>query len=421
MYKGKYVSVIIAAGGSGTRFGAGDPKQFLDVGGKSMLSAATEKFLLTDQTDQVVITAPKEHIERCCEIIVTDLGASWIGVNDGIQMLTLSMSNGKEIPVNIVSGGVDRAASVRAGLEVVGKEKDAEKGLVLIHDAARPYVSTGLIERVLEAAEQYGAAVPAVAVRDTVYFAGDDGFAETIPDRTRLKAVQTPQGFSFETIKKAHQAAMNEGLTVTDDGMPVLADGGRVVLVEGSHDNKKITIKDDMHSKLGIKSGGDMRIGMGFDAHRFAPDRALILGGIEIPFGKGLLGHSDADVVTHALMDAILGALSEGDIGKIFPDNDPAYEGISSIILLEEVVSLMKKRGYDVVNADITIVAEKPHLSKFREIIEKKLAGVLRTAPENVSVKATTTEKLGFTGREEGIAAEAAILLKMKTIKERQE
>ena len=421
MYKDKYVSVIIAAGGTGTRFGAGDPKQFLDIGGKSMLSAATEKFLLADQADQIVITAPNEHIERCSEIIVTELGASWIGANDGIQMLMISMSNGKEIPVHIVSGGIDRAASVRAGLEIAEKENDAEKGLVLIHDAARPYVSTGLIERVLEAAGQYGAAVPAVAVRDTVYFTDEDGFAETIPDRTRLRAVQTPQGFSFEIIKKAHIAAKDEGLTVTDDGMPVLADGGRVVLVEGSHDNKKITIQEDMYSKLGFRPGGGMRIGMGFDAHRFAPDRALILGGIEIPFHKGLLGHSDADVVTHALMDAILGALSEGDIGKIFPDNDPAYEGISSIILLEEVVSLMRKRGYEVVNTDITVVAEKPHLSKFREIIEKKLAGILRTSPENVSVKATTTEKLGFTGREEGIAAEAAVLLKIKTIKERQE
>ena len=411
MYKDRYLTLIIAAGGAGTRFGAGDPKQFLDIDGKSMLAASVEPFLLLGYIDEIIITVPDGFVERCCDLVVTELHGRWEHAKDGRQELIIPVL-GKDIFLYIVSGGMDRAASVRAGLDIAGKNNDAGGGLVLIHDAARPFVTTGLIERVLEGADEYGAAVPAISVRDTVYFTDDEEFAETIPDRARLRAVQTPQGFDLELIKRAHAEAFSEERLVTDDGMPVLLMGERVALVDGNHDNKKITIQEDIYIKSGLRAGYGTRIGIGYDVHGFEDGRPLILGGIEVPFFKGLAGHSDADVVTHALMDAILGALSEGDIGHMFPDTDPAYKGISSIILLEEVVSLMRKRGYEVVNVDITIVAERPRIANHRDVIEKKLASVLGVGQEDVSLKATTAEKLGFTGREEGIAAEAAVLLK---------
>jgi len=386
MYKDRYLTVIIVAGGAGTRFGSSDPKQFLDIGGKSMLASAAEPFLHLHYTDEIVITAPIGYLDRCGSLIEEELPKK------------------RDIIISIVSGGADRAASVRAGLDASAQNSLGESGLVLIHDASRPFVTDGLINSVLEAAYKYGAAVPAVSVPDTVYITDEEGFAETIPDRNRLRAVQTPQGFDFALIKRAHAAALTEGGTVTDDGMPVLSAGERVALVEGSRENKKITTKEDLYM--------GMRAGIGYDAHRFEEGRALILGGIEIAFDKGLAGHSDADVVTHALIDAILGALSAGDIGKMFPDTDPAYLGISSIVLLEEAVRLMRKQGYEVVNADITVVAEKPRMEGYREAIERKLSGILGTGQEDISLKATTTEKLGFTGREEGIAAEAVVLLK---------
>ena len=413
MYKGKYLTVLIAAGGAGTRFGAGDPKQFLDIGGRSMLTSSIEPFLLLGYVDEIVVTAPGTYIERACDLIIKELGAMWVHTKDGNQKLKISTRE-KDIFLYVVSGGIDRAASVRAGLDAAGKDNPEEGGLVLIHDAARPFVNTGLIERVIDAAYTYGAAVPAISVRDTVYFTDEYDFAETIPDRARLRAVQTPQGFALELIKKAHAAAVGEGLTVTDDGMPVLSTGERVALVEGCHENIKITIQEDIYTRKGLYAGSGMRVGIGYDAHRFEEGSALILGGIEIPFFKRLSGHSDADVVTHALIDAILGALSEGDIGMMFPDTDEKYAGISSILLLEEVVSLMEKLGYEVVNADLTLVAEWPRMTNYREKIELRLAGVLGIEPEDISLKATTTEKLGFTGREEGIAAEAVVLLKAK-------
>jgi 2-C-methyl-D-erythritol 2,4-cyclodiphosphate synthase/2-C-methyl-D-erythritol 4-phosphate cytidylyltransferase len=402
MYRGRFLTVIIAAGGAGTRFGTDELKQFLDIDGKSMLSTATEPFLEVGYTDEIIITAPHGYLERCRDLIENELG--------GILVRE------KDIPVTFVNGGTDRAASVRAGLGASEQNNAKESGLVLIHDAARPFVTTDLIERVLETAYKYGAAIPVVPVRDTVYVTDEEGFADIIPDRTMLRAVQTPQGFDFAVIKKAHAISFEEGKTVTDDGMPVFSAGGKVALVEGNYENKKITRQGDIYCGQSISPGNGNRVGIGFDAHRFEEGRALMLGGIKVPFEKGLSGHSDADVITHALIDAILGALSEGDIGRMFPDTDPAYKGISSILLLEEAVRLMSKKGYEVVNADITIVAERPRMTDHREGIERKLAGVLCIDPEDISLKATTTEKLGFTGREEGIAAEAVVLLKTKQI-----
>ena len=410
MYKGKPVTVIIAAGGMGTRFSAEGPKQFSEVGGRSMVAMAAEPFLRDMSTDEIIFVTPEDYIEHACSLIAREFGATLLPASGGGRKLRV-FSGGREILLHIVCGGDDRAASVRAGLEAA-EASVVPDGLVLIHDAARPFVTGELIGRVLEAAFTQGAAVPAIPVRDTIYVVNEEGFAVSVPGRDGLRAVQTPQGFAFSMISGAHKYALANGLKVTDDGMPALAAGVRVAMVEGDPDNIKITTREDLRSLSRLTPGGGLRVGVGFDAHRFCDGRPLVLGGIEIPFEKGLAGHSDADVLTHSLMDAILGALREGDIGMLFPDTDPAYAGVSSMALLEKVVALMRERGYDIVNADMTLVAERPRMAPYREAVERSLAAALDTAPENVSLKATTTEKLGFTGREEGIAAEAVVLLR---------
>jgi len=420
MYKGKHFAAIIAAGGLGSRFGTesnGDvPKQFMDISCKSMIARAAEPFINSGFLDEIVFVAPMDYSRYTCRLIVCELGGVWIHANSSAQRLTIPIY-GKEILVKVVHGGQDRAASVRAGLKAIEGGEDAGGGLVLIHDAARPFVTLDLILRVLEAANEYGAAVPVTKVSDTVYVIGEDGCAAGIPDRLRLRGAQTPQGFDLALIRAAHKYALDEGVFPTDDGTPVYSIGRRVALVEGDHANIKITVPEDLPESEGRSaSGTGLRYGIGFDAHRFTEGRPLILGGLKIPFEKGLGGHSDADVLVHALMDAILGALREGDIGKLFPDSDPALSGVSSMALLSGVVSLMDARGYEVENVDMTIVLERPRMAGYSGAIEERLASALGTDPENVSLKATTTEKLGFTGREEGIAAEAVVLLKSKQI-----
>ena len=398
MYIDKNVSVIIAAGGSGSRLGVDVPKQFIDMGGRSMLSISAEPFLQNQYVDTVVFVVPSGDEEKTKSLIESELDC------EGANVL-------------FATGGADRAASVRSGLEAL----DA-KGLVLVHDAARPYVSNEIINRVIKKAYEEGAAIPAVPVKDTVYIVdnSDTMIASEIPDRSKLFAVQTPQGFDFEILSEAHGSAKAENIAVTDDGMPVMKCGKPVYLVEGDYSNKKITTPEDLdnhesiYSSVGYigESNAHYRVGMGFDVHRFEEGRKLILGGVEIDHDKGLLGHSDADVLTHALMDAVLGALCLGDIGGMFPDSDAQYKGISSIILLEKVVQCMKARGYELVNADLTVIAEKPKLAGYKLQIEESLAAVFGVDKSIITVKATTTEKLGFTGREEGMGAEGIVLLR---------
>jgi len=418
MYEGKYLAVIIAAGGMGTRFGfesaEGDPKQFISIGGKSMIMAAAEPFLRIGCVDEIIFVTPMGYSRHTCRLIVRELGGVWVHARSSAQML-MARYGDKETAVRVVHGGMDRASSVRSGLKAI--HDDGAGGLVLIHDAARPFVSEDLIMRVLEASDKYGAAVPVARVSDTVYIMGEEGMAAGVPDRGRLRGAQTPQGFDLATIRLAHKRAADEGTSPTDDGAPVFAGGGRVALVDGEPANIKITVPEDLPEMTSFRGGeSGLKAGIGFDAHRFREGRPLILGGVKIPFDKGLDGHSDADVLTHALMDAILGALHEGDIGKLFPDSDPALKGVSSMALLAGVVSLMDQRGYEIENVDLTVVAERPRVAPHREEIERWLSKALGTTHERVSLKATTTEKLGFTGREDGIAAEAIVLLKNKMI-----
>ena len=372
MYKGKNVTAIITAAGKGSRMGASLPKQFLKIGNKTILEKAIIPFEKADCIDQILVVSGEEFIEIC-------------------EDLCKGMTKVKKV----VEGGRERQDSVHNALKLV------EDGYVLIHDGARPYITEKVILNVLDDVSEVGAAVAAVPVKDTIRRETIKG-GETLK-RSELYSVQTPQGFEVSLIKEAFAKAYEEGFYGTDDAGLVDRMGRKVAVSEGDYANIKITTKEDMPVEV--------RVGTGFDVHRLVEGRKCIICGVDIPFERGLLGHSDADVALHALMDAMLGAAALGDIGKHFPDTDPKYKGISSIKLLEYVNGFIADEGYTLGNCDVTIMAQKPkmlpHINQMRENIAK----ALNVPVGAVNVKATTTEKLGFVGREEGIAAEAVCIL----------
>ncbi len=309
---------------------------------------------------------------------------------------------------------------MRAGLDCADSllNDEDEDAIVLIHDAARPFVSRRVIDAVTEAAARTGAAIPAVALKDTVRqttlpeecsdirqaFAENLDLMESLTlRRGSLCSVQTPQGFSAGILRRAYKKAYEDGFSGTDDASIVERLGISITIIEGDYANYKITTKEDLKT--------EMRIGSGYDVHRLVEERPLFLCGVEIPHDRGLLGHSDADVALHALMDALLGAAALGDIGKHFPDTDERYKGISSMRLLEEVRGMLEKEGYFLGNADITIIAQKPKIASYIPQMRKVIAETLKTEANKINIKGTTTEKLGFVGREEGIAAEAVCVL----------
>lgn len=303
-------------------------------------------------------------------------------------------------PCVVVAGGETRADSVRHGLEVASGE------LVAIHDAARPFVSQAVITAALQAAAQTGAAAPAVPVKDTIKVADADGLVQNTPDRATLYAVQTPQCFSRKLYLEALERVTGEKAhLVTDDCSLFELAGFPVTLTQGDYENYKITTKEDLQKEK------TMRIGHGYDVHRLVEGRKLILGGVDIPYEKGLLGHSDADVLLHAIMDAVLGAAALGDIGKHFPDTDPAYKGADSLALTRAVAKLIAEHGYTVGNIDATILCQAPKLAPHITTMRQNIADAFGVSLDAVSVKATTEEHLGFTGEGLGIAAHAVALL----------
>lgn len=303
-------------------------------------------------------------------------------------------------PCTVVQGGETRADSVRNGVAAAKGE------LVAIHDAARPFVSRAVITAALQEAAKTGAAAPAVPVKDTIKVAGTDGRVLDTPDRSTLYAVQTPQCFSRALYLQALSAVTGEkARLVTDDCSLFELAGLPVSLTEGDYENYKITTKED------LKKEKTMRIGHGYDVHRLVEGRKLILGGVEIPYEKGLLGHSDADVLLHAIMDAVLGAAALGDIGKHFPDTDPAYKGADSMALTRAVAELIRQHGYTVGNIDATILCQAPKLAPHIAAMRQNIATAFGVELDAISVKATTEEHLGFTGEGLGIAAHAVALL----------
>ena len=308
----------------------------------------------------------------------------------------------------IVEGGADRCFSVTNAVNALAPSDD----IVVIHDAVRPFVTEQQIDAVIDAATSHGASTLAARVTNTIKQAKGDEAFKTL-DRSNLWSIQTPQAFKKDILCNAVSHAEKTGDFGTDECYIVEKTGRTVKLVEGTGKNIKVTTKSDLLFAESIlrKDTGKMRIGTGYDAHRLVEERKLILGGVEIEHSKGLLGHSDADVLCHAICDAVLGALGQGDLGKHFPDTDSRYKGISSIKLLEYAEDLLEKNSFKIGNIDATVVAQKPKVFPFIEKMRENIAGALNTDKGNISIKATTTEGMGFEGREEGISAQAAVVI----------
>jgi 2-C-methyl-D-erythritol 4-phosphate cytidylyltransferase/2-C-methyl-D-erythritol 2,4-cyclodiphosphate synthase len=377
-----HVWAILAAAGRGNRFGASEPKQFLAAGGATLLERAAGTFLDHPAVEGVVLVLPADRVEK----------------GQGIPDEWKNRSG-----VRVVAGGSFRAESVRRGLQALPPECD----LVLVHDAARPCASASLLTRVIDAAWRDGACVPVVPVVDAVCEVDGKGLRVRGVDRQHLRLSQTPQGFRREVLEHAYHKAGGSLEEVPDEGALVAAAGDVVVTVPGEPDNIKVTVPRD------LKRAGLLipRVGHGYDVHRLGPDRKLILGGVEIPHPAGLIGHSDGDVVLHALADAVLGAACGGDIGRHFPDDDPAFKDADSLDLLRRVVGHVRGNGWRVVSADLTVVAQQPRLAAHLPGMEGNIAGALGVEPGCVNVKATTEEGLGFTGTGQGIAAHAVAVL----------
>ena len=311
----------------------------------------------------------------------------------------------------LVPGGAERGASVYRGLQ----ETRAE--MVLVHDAVRPFISEGLLERVVAATREHGAVLPALPVVETIKEVADDRVVGT-PRRERLWQAQTPQGFDRELLLRAYHAAGTDAVA-TDDAALVERLGHAVCVVPGEADNRKLTTPEDLawaewrvRAREQVPTMG-LRIGQGYDVHRLEEGRPLILGGVVVPFARGLAGHSDADVLTHAIIDALLGALAAGDIGQLFPDSNAQYKDISSLVLLEQVGTLIAERGARVLHIDAVVAAQRPKLAPHIAAMRQTLAATLGLDVGQVSLKATTTERLGFVGREEGMEAQAVALLEL--------
>lgn len=370
---------VIVAAGAGSRFGGSVAKQFVPVAGKPTLLWSLEALLQTRDLVSVVIVAPP-------------------GQEDQIRQMLPHGWN-----IHVVSGGATRNASVRAGLDalcVFGPD------CVLIHDAARPGLTPDVISELVSALEHADAAAPALPLADALKRAEGDEVRSV--SRDHVVRIQTPQAFRWPVIEKAFAQAADPAV---DDLSLVEAQGVRIALTRGRHELMKITYAEDIPVVEKLIAGASARVGTGFDVHAFEPGHAVILCGIEIPHTHKLEGHSDADVAWHALTDAILGALALGDIGDHFPPSDPQWKGAPSVRFLEHAVRLAHDRGFRVANADITILAERPKISPFREQMRISSARALAVDVDAVSVKATTTEKLGFIGRGEGIAAQASVLM----------
>ena len=378
---------IILAGGSGSRMGAARNKVLLELQGKPVITRSVEAF--SGLVEGIVLVSRPEDIP--------DMQAAMKAAG---------------VAVAIVPGGDTRQASVWNGLCAL----PADCTHVLIHDGARCLVDEGTIRRCMASVEAHGTGVAAIPAIDTIKQVDAESVVTATPDRSQLRAVQTPQGFTLDIIRRAHESAQQAGFLGTDDASLVERMGQPVRLTEGDRRNIKLTTPEDMimaEAFLG-RSFPTLRVGQGYDVHRLVEGRDLILCGVKVPHTLGLLGHSDADVALHALMDAMLGAMALGDIGKHFPDTDEKYRGISSMTLLEHVTCLLHQHRARVANCDVTIVAQKPKLLPYIPAMRENIAAVLQLPLDRVNVKATTTERLSFEGHEEGISAQAICLVEQR-------
>ncbi len=383
-----YVSALIAAGGRGVRLGAGQPKQFLEIGGRSILDLSVTALAASDRIDEIVVALPADHL--------AEVAGSWPA---------------SPKPVTFVAGGARRQDSVSHAFAKSSRSAD----VIVIHDAARPFVTAGLIARTIDAARAHGAAIAAISVRDTVKQAGAaaaDGsrpIRATIP-RESVFLAQTPQAFRRDVLERA--LAAGQSIDATDEAMLVERLGLPVHVVDGDERNIKITTAGDLaaaQSRTNL-----MRIGNGYDLHPLVAGRPLILAGVTIPFELGLAGHSEADIVCHAVTDAVLGAAGAGDIGRLFPDTDPKWKGADSIALLRGAIARVHEAGYRVSNVDVTVIAQRPKLLPYLEGMRANLAAALGVDTGAVSVKGKTNEGVDSMGRGESMACHAVALLSAK-------
>lgn len=369
-------AAIVVAAGKGLRAGGDVPKQFARWRGKPLLRHSVEAMLDGGASEVIVVIA--DDAEELARLALTGLDSC-----------------------RLVTGGATRQESVRSGLEALASQTPER---VLIHDAARPGLSRTVIDRLLAALGQYAGAIPVLPVVDSLAIAAGNMMSGAAA-REQLRRVQTPQAFRFDAILAAHRAwhgAPNAG----DDAQVLIAAGGNVALVEGDELLRKVTFAEDLMAAL-----PPMRIGQGFDVHRLVEGEELWLCGVHVPHSRGLAGHSDADVALHAVVDALLGAIGDGDIGTHFPPSDPQWKGAPSPLFVEHAVTLVNAAGYRISNLDVTVICEEPRIGPYRDAMREKLAALLCVDLTQVSVKATTTERLGFTGRGEGIAAQAVACL----------
>jgi len=375
---------LVVAGGRGSRFGGELPKQYRSLAGTALLRHSVETF------------CRHPHIDGVRVVIHPDDQALYDEAMHGLNLLPPCY------------GGKERQDSARLGLESLAEIKPNR---VLIHDAARPFVDAGTIERVIAALNDAAGAIAAVPVTDTLK-RGDDGHIVGTVDRADLWRAQTPQGFRYDEILAAHRAVA--GNSLTDDAAVAERAGLNVMLVQATEENFKVTTEEDLRrAERLLDASIEQRVGTGFDVHHFGSGNHVMICGLRVEHSHGTVGHSDADVGLHALTDALLGTIGAGDIGSHFPPSDPRWKGAASERFLRHAASLVEARGGSIVNVDVTIICEKPKVGPHRDAMRQRLAEILGIAVERVSVKATTTDRLGFAGRGEGMAAQAAATVRL--------
>lgn len=398
------VSAVITGAGRGLRMG-GVAKQFMYLAGRPVIAHTIGQFQSCTFVDEIVVVTPPPDIEHVLRDVVERYGFSRVS--------------------HVVGGGATRQDSVYNGIMATLPDAD----VVLVHDAVRPLVTKEMIENVTKAAIEHGAAIVGVPVKDTIKAMDEDGFVAATPPRERLVAAQTPQAFRRDIIVEAHKAARKDGFLGTDDAALAERLGIRVAVVPGAETNIKLTTPDDVALVERLLSertarvyvpgsapdqqpaAAAPRVGIGYDVHRLGAGRRLVLGGVEIPFEMGLVGHSDADVLCHAVADAVLGAAGLRDIGFHFPNSDPQWEGASSLEILRISAGHAHGQGLVVTNVDVSVIAEAPTLGPYVSQMKANLAEALGITPDRVGIKATTNEGMGFVGRREGVAAYAVAML----------
>ncbi len=382
------VALLVAAG-SGSRAGGGTPKQYRMIGGKAVMAHAVD--------------ALAHH---------GGIDAIFVMIGAGQQEIARTMLGDRTVAA-LIEGADSRRGSVKAGLDAIAAAGGAEH--VLIHDAARPFLPGVVIDRLLDALASYDGAAPALPVADTLVRGTAEIMGEGVA-RDALYRVQTPQAFAFDAIMAAHDI-WDISREATDDAQILSAAGHDVRLVEGDERLEKLTYARDFErAEARMGTGMTVRVGMGYDVHRLAPNEQLWLGGVLVPHDRGLAGHSDADVALHAIVDAMLGALAEGDIGSHFPPSDAQWRGASSDRFLAYARDRVKARGGRIDHVDLTIICEAPKIGPHRDAMRMRIAEILAVPVDHVSVKATTTERLGFAGRREGIAAQAVATLSLPAL-----